>query len=57
MPVVRTYFLAGFFGLPLSAAAFGCCVRAPFFWAEDDDTKPVTSTGVVTKLDWENPPP
>jgi hypothetical protein len=48
---MRGYFLAGFLGLLLSAPAFA----HHSFGAEYDDTKPVTITGVVTKLDWENP--
>jgi Family of unknown function (DUF6152) len=48
---MRTYFLAGFLGLLLSAPVFA----HHSFGAEYDDTKPVTITGVVTKLDWENP--
>ena len=48
---MRTYFLAGFLGLLLSAPTFA----HHSFGAEYDDTKPVTITGVVTKLDWENP--
>jgi hypothetical protein len=48
---MRVYFLAGFFGLLLSGPAFA----HHSFGAEYDDSKPVTITGVVTKLDWENP--
>ena len=48
---MRTYFLAGFLGLLLSAPTFA----HHSFGAEYDDTKPVTITGLVTKLDWENP--
>jgi hypothetical protein len=48
---MRTYFLGGFVGLLLSAPLFA----HHSFGAEYDDTKPVTVTGVVTKLDWENP--
>ena len=48
---MRGYFLAGFLWLLLSAPAFA----HHSFGAEYDDTKPVTITGVVTKLDWENP--
>ena len=48
---MRAYFLAGFLGLLLSAPSFA----HHSFGAEYDDTKPVTITGVVTKLDWENP--
>ncbi len=48
---MRTYFLAGLLGLLLSAPTFA----HHSFGAEYDDTKPVTVTGVVTKLDWENP--
>jgi hypothetical protein len=48
---MRTHLLTGFLGLLLSAPAFA----HHSFGAEYDDTKPVTVTGVVTKLDWENP--
>ena len=48
---MRAHFLAGFLGLLLSAPSFA----HHSFGAEYDDTKPVTITGVVTKLDWENP--
>src|SRR5579863_8315562 len=48
---MRTYLFMGLCGLLLSAPVFA----HHSFGAEYDDTKPVTVTGVVTKVDWENP--
>jgi hypothetical protein len=48
---MRTYFLAGALALLVSAPAF----PHHSFGAEYDDSKPVNITGVVTKVDWENP--
>lgn len=48
---MRTHFLAAAFALVLSAPAF----PHHSFGAEYDDSKPVHITGVVTKVDWENP--
>ncbi len=52
---MRTHFLA------VVAAGFGLLLPAVpalahhSFGAEYDESKPVTVTGVVTKVDWENP--
>ena len=48
---MRTHFLAAAIALLASAPAFA----HHSFGAEYDDTKPVNVTGVVTKVDWENP--
>ena len=48
---MRTYLLAAAFAILGSAPVFA----HHSFGAEYDDTKPVTVTGVVTKVDWENP--
>lgn len=48
--IMRTYF-ALVVALLVSSPVFG----HHSFGAEYDDTKPVTITGVVTKVDWENP--
>jgi hypothetical protein len=48
---MRTYLLAAAFAILGSAPVFAY----HSFGAEYDDTKPVTVTGVVTKVDWENP--
>ena len=50
---MRTQFLVA-----LAAAGLLCAVPAlahHSFGAEYDDSKPVTITGVVTQVDWENP--
>jgi hypothetical protein len=49
--LMRTPLLGAFAGLLLSFPVFA----HHSFGAEYDDSKPVTITGVVTKLDWENP--
>ena len=48
---MRTYFFAVAFALLICAPAFA----HHSFGAEYDDSKPVNITGVVTKVDWENP--
>jgi hypothetical protein len=48
---MRTYFLAAVLALLVSLPA----LAHHSFGAEYDDTKPVTVSGVVTKVDWENP--
>jgi hypothetical protein len=48
---MRSCFFTAIVGLLLSAPVFA----HHSFGAEYDDAKPVTITGVVTKVDWENP--
>jgi Family of unknown function (DUF6152) len=48
---MRNHLLAAALGVFLSSPSFA----HHSFGAEYDDTKPVTVTGVVTKVDWENP--
>lgn len=48
---MRTHFLVAAIGVIFCAPAF----PHHSFGAEYDESKPVTVTGVVTKIDWENP--
>jgi Family of unknown function (DUF6152) len=48
---MRTHLLVAVLGLALSGPTFA----HHSFGAEYDENKPVTITGVVTKVDWENP--